>query len=226
VAEPPAIRASDAEREQTVERLREACADGRITFEELAERIELAYAARTTGELEAVAADLPAAPAAAKAERDDKEWAVAIMGGAERRGRWRPAARTVAVAVMGGVELDLREATIEHPEVEIEAVAVMGGVDITVPEHVDVQLNGFALMGGNDAPRDSGAIPSGAPVVRVKAYSVMGGVSVKRKPPGEDLRQRLEAVKSAWMEGHRLHGTHHRELSPEWRWPGGHRRPG
>jgi hypothetical protein len=199
------MRASDAEREQTVERLRVACSDGRITFEELAERIELAYAARTTGELAVVTGDLPTALAASTRERDDKEWAVAVMGGAERRGRWRPATRTIAVAVMGGVELDLREATIEGREVEIEAVAIMGGVDITVPEHVDVQMSGFALMGGNDSPRDAGPIPPGATVVRVKAYSIMGGVSVKRKPPREHVRHRIEALRSSWMDGHQLH---------------------
>jgi hypothetical protein len=204
------MRASDADREQTVEHLRVACSDGRITFEELAERIELAYAARTTGELEVVMRDLPSAPTASGAERDDKEWAVAVMGGSERRGRWRPASKTIAVAVMGGVELDLREATIDQPTVEIQAVAIMGGVDVIVPEHVEVQMSGFALMGGNDSPRDSATIPPGAPVVRVSAYSIMGGVSVKRKPPGEQLRRRIEAVRSSWLEGHQLHDWPHR----------------
>ncbi len=56
----PALRASDAERERTATQLREHCAAGRLTPEELAERLDDAYAARTVGELDALVADLPA----------------------------------------------------------------------------------------------------------------------------------------------------------------------
>ena len=56
-----------------------------------------------------------------------------------------PAPRSIALAIMGGVGLDLRDATIESDELVITAIAVMGGVDVTVPEGVDVQLGGFAL---------------------------------------------------------------------------------
>jgi uncharacterized protein DUF1707/2TM domain-containing protein len=53
------LRASDADREQFVRALRQHHADGRLTAEELAERTERAYAARTFGDLDALAADLP-----------------------------------------------------------------------------------------------------------------------------------------------------------------------
>ncbi len=76
---------------------------------------------------------------------------VAVMGGAERKGRWRPARRTNVVTVMGGAELDLREAELAD-EVVITAVTVMGGIGIVVPEGVSVDLGGFALMGGNGGP--------------------------------------------------------------------------
>jgi uncharacterized protein DUF1707 len=56
----PAIRASDADRERTATLLREHCADGRLTPEELSERLDTAYAARTVGELDALLHDLPA----------------------------------------------------------------------------------------------------------------------------------------------------------------------
>jgi hypothetical protein len=55
-------RASDAEREQIVVRLRDASAEGRLTLEELADRTALAYRARTHDELEPLTADLPATP--------------------------------------------------------------------------------------------------------------------------------------------------------------------
>ena len=54
------VRASDAEREAVVERLREATAEGRLTFGELSERTEAAYTATTRGELVPITADLPA----------------------------------------------------------------------------------------------------------------------------------------------------------------------
>jgi hypothetical protein len=58
-AEPPAIRASDAEREQVAARLRTAGEEGRLDVSELEERLERAYAARTHEELDALTADLP-----------------------------------------------------------------------------------------------------------------------------------------------------------------------
>ena len=59
----PTQRASDAEREETADRLRVAAGDGRLDPDELEERLEAAYRARTVGELTTVTADLPATPA-------------------------------------------------------------------------------------------------------------------------------------------------------------------
>ena len=54
-----AIRASDAERDQAVERLRTHAVDGRLTLEEFADRVERAYAARTVDDLNELSSDLP-----------------------------------------------------------------------------------------------------------------------------------------------------------------------
>jgi hypothetical protein len=179
VSEWPELRVSDADREATVARLRVAGGEGRLTLEELAERVERADAARTRGELEALTADLPHA-ITTTAEPPPRSWIVAIMGGAARKGRWRPARRTYVLTVMGGAELDLREAELAA-EMTITAVAIMGGVGITVPEGVAVELGGFALMGANGAPGDKRPPPPGAPSLRVRAFSVMGGVGIERK---------------------------------------------
>ena len=82
---------------------------------------------------------------------------------------------------MGGAELDLREAELAD-EVTITAVTLMGGIGITVPPGVSVELGGIALMGANGAPSDK--VPPGpdAPVVRVRAFGLMGGVGIERKP--------------------------------------------
>jgi hypothetical protein len=174
------LRVSDADREAAVARLREAGGEGRLTFEELADRVERADLARTASELEAVTADLPAARPDAAPARKERGWVVAIMGGAERRGRWRPSPRTNVISIMGGAALDLRDAEIEGGELVITAVCVMGGIEVKVPEGVAVELSGFALMGGNSAPKHA-PTPHGAPIVRVRAYSLMGGIGVSRK---------------------------------------------
>ena len=62
------LRVSDADRERIAERLRLAAGEGRITADELEERLERAFGARTAGELEPLTADLPA-PRARRARR-------------------------------------------------------------------------------------------------------------------------------------------------------------
>ena len=53
------LRASDADRESIAEQLRDAAAEGRLLAEELEHRLEVAFSARTYGELNAIVADLP-----------------------------------------------------------------------------------------------------------------------------------------------------------------------
>jgi hypothetical protein len=105
---------------------------------------------------------------------------VAILSGARRAGRWVVPRKYVSVAVMGGVELDLREAQFSEPVVTLHAYAVMGGIQITVPEDVDVDVSGLALMGGFDHNASGPGVP-GAPQVRVLGFALMGGVEVRRK---------------------------------------------
>jgi len=187
----PELRVSDADREATVARLREAGGEGRLTLEERAERAERADAARTRGELDALTADLPPASPAATlipdAPRKERRWVVAIMGGEQRKGRWRPARRTNAIAIMGGVDIDLREAELADGA-EILAIPVMGAVTVTVPHGVSVELSGFALMGSNSGPDDRELPLPNSPVVRVRAFSLMGGVVVERKKPRKHRR--------------------------------------
>jgi hypothetical protein len=178
----PAIRASDAEREAVVTRLQTAAGEGRLALEELAERLDRALNAVTRADLEALTGDLPQqqpdVPPAAKSRR----WVVGIMGGGTQKGRWRIASRCTVVNVMGGADLDLTGAVVEGPETEIVVFSLMGGSDIVVPEGVHVELSGFAFMGANDLKLgDAQTPPPGAPVVRVRAWSIMGGTDVRRK---------------------------------------------
>jgi hypothetical protein len=180
-AEPPAIRASDAEREAAVARLQTAAGEGRLALDELAERLDRAFAAVTRSELETLTADLPEQQRDALPEARSRRWVVGIMGGGTQKGRWRIASRCTVVNVMGGADLDLTGAVVEGPETEINVFSLMGGSDIVVPDGVHVELSGFAFMGGNDLRlEDRPPPPPGAPIVRVRAWSVMGGTDVKR----------------------------------------------
>ena len=191
MADAPEVLASDAERESALARLRDAVGEGRLTLEELADRAEAVLQARTRSELEAVAADLPAAAPAPSERRTGTRWVIGIMGGDDRAGRWRVAERCTVVNVMGGADLDLRQAIVEGDHTDILVLSLMGGSTITVPEGVEVDRGGFALMGGNGLKAE-GPIPArGAPTVRVRAYSVMGGTDVVVSSEGGSQRRRL-----------------------------------
>jgi uncharacterized protein DUF1707/cell wall-active antibiotic response 4TMS protein YvqF len=177
----PAIRASDDEREAIVQRLRSAAGEGRLTLDDLGDRLDRALTAGTRAELDPLVADLPDSPLPESAEGRARRWIVGFMGGGDHRGRWRVASQCTVVNFMGGADLDLSGATVEGAVTEIRVYSLIGGSDIIVPEGVHVELTGFAFMGGNDLKVDASAPPPpSAPVVRVRAYSVMGGTDVKR----------------------------------------------
>ncbi|CAN5669233.1 DUF1707 domain-containing protein [soil metagenome] len=186
--EQPNLRVSDHEREQVFERLTEHAAAGRLTLQELEDRVQQAYGATTRAELERVTRDMPeVVRPATPTRRNPTRWVVALMGGSARRGRWRVSERVNAVAVMGGSGLDLRNVEFDGDELTILAVAVLGGIDIYVPDTVEVQVDDLAVLGGNDERGSRRPARPGAPVVRVKAYALMGGVDVWRLPT--DARQ-------------------------------------
>jgi hypothetical protein len=192
VVEPDELRASDHDREQVAARLHAAAAEGRLSLDELGERLGVLYEARTYGELVPLTRDLPApsvrpaGPAPAGPLRPGPAVSVAVMSGCERGGEWTVPERHTAVALMGGVELDLRAARFAAPEVSISCVAVMGGIVITVPHDMDVEATGFGLMGAFDG-KGAGARP-GSQRVRVSGFALMGAVEVKRaKPPEPEI---------------------------------------
>jgi len=67
------LRASDADRERVAERLRHASAEGRLLTEELEQRLEAVFSARTYGQLETVLRDLPG-PGLIQHRRDGLAW--------------------------------------------------------------------------------------------------------------------------------------------------------
>jgi uncharacterized protein DUF1707/cell wall-active antibiotic response 4TMS protein YvqF len=182
----PDLRASDDDREQTAEQLRQAASQGRITVDELEERLQVAYAARTQAELVPIVADLPAPrerPAGRLPVRRGEggtRWLVSILGGHDRTGHWRIAPRLTVINVMGGSDLDLREAELADDEIVITVISLMGGADIRVPDGLNVEVSQFAFMGGNGVELGPSHPDPGGPVVRIRLLSIMGGTDVKR----------------------------------------------
>lgn len=191
----PDLRASDAEREQAVDALRNAASEGRLTVEELEERLHSAYTVRTRRELELLVADVsvhpvvhgrPVAgrrgsgPPAVREGPGGARWVVSIMSGDDRRGRWRIARRCTVINVMGGSDLDLCDVELSHPVTQLNVFSVMGGGQIRVPNGVEVQVSKLALMGGNDVRLGDEESPPGAPVIRIRLVSLMGGCSIRR----------------------------------------------
>ncbi|WP_443034507.1 DUF1707 SHOCT-like domain-containing protein [Streptomyces sp. BE303] len=202
------MRASDADRERVAELLRDAYAEGRLDVDEHAERIEAAYSAKTLGELVPLTRDLPvhtevsfeepplgsAAGGAPRQNgpvrlpaRTEAPTMLAVFGGSSRKGRWRVGSNLRAVAIFGGVEIDLTDAVFESPEVVIEVVAIFGGVEIKVPENVSLHGSGVGIFGGFDVKEQTAADPY-APVVRVKGTAVFGGCEAKPRK-GKKLKE-------------------------------------
>jgi hypothetical protein len=187
----PELRASDADREQAAERLRHAAGDGRLTMDELEERLNTVYESRTHGELERLTADivprggdqqLATGARRMPVRKGDggAGWLVSIMSGRDRKGRWRVGRHLKVIDVMGGSNLDLNDAELSDDHVEITVIAIMGGSEIRVPEGLNVELSEFAFMGGNDANLGDPQPDPGGPTLHLRMISVMGGSSVKR----------------------------------------------
>jgi hypothetical protein len=186
MAEIPELRASDADREQAAELLRRAAGEGRLTVEELDERLAEAFAARTRAELQRLVADvdvdvdagagsLPVVPG-----EGGTKWLISIMSGHDRRGHWRAAAKIINFNFWGGSEIDLNDAVLSARRTEIHIISIMGGADVYVPEGLDVQVSQFALMGGNDVRLGRDRPVPGGPVVHLRLFSLMGGTDVQR----------------------------------------------
>src|SRR5919107_4903787 len=158
--DPAQLRISDADRHRVAEILREAAGEGRLDLDELDERLEATYAARTYADLVPITRDLPvhphpSSPPAARTPAPPpvvrgpaSERHIAILGGLDRKGVWTVPERMTVFAMMGGADLDLREARFAAREVTITVNAFMGGSPITVGPHTNVVVEGTGIMGG------------------------------------------------------------------------------
>ena len=103
-------------------------------------------------------------------------------------GEHRPSLRRGVVRVFcGGVDLDLRGATLDPAAATLELSPTFGGVNVTVPTEWRVLVDNRSSLGGVDAhvtPPDE--LPDSAPLLRVSVRARLGGVAIRAGGPDGD----------------------------------------
>ena len=184
-AQPPATRASDADREAAVARLEKALSEGRITVDEFRERTEAAYSAVMTRDLEPLSADLPGG-ASSEVEIVGSRAPASmfnVMGDVRVNGRV-PVPRRIGT-VFGDVRIDLRDLRTNAESIELQLSTVLGDIEVIVPEGVDAELDGWTLLGNRVT--DLAPVPrlAGTPRVIVRAHALFGDLRLRSLAPGE-----------------------------------------
>ena len=183
---PRGIRISDADRDRAAARLQQALAEGRITLDELEERLAVVYAARYEADLLPPFADLPGGPvlpasAPSAAPATDRTLLLRSgMGPLRRDGPWTVPGRIRVQSAMGAVLLDFCDTTLP-PAVDVRLELGAGSARLLVPDgataDVDGMLSGMGTVRSKVAPTP---VP-GHPHFHVHGRSVMGSVLVRRR---------------------------------------------
>ena len=207
-----------AARQATIDRLCERFAQDGLSMQDFERRLDLAHQATSTTELASLVADFtpravaprartpdvvaPAPGAGSEARADmvpadmvpDRQFMAGVLGASTRGGAWIAPRETYAVAMMGGVELDFREARFGPGVTKVTVLAFWGGVEVVVPPGLRVECNGAGILGGFAHEPDErmeaqlGADDPELPILRVNGVALMGGVSVSTRLAGETER--------------------------------------
>ncbi len=165
--------------------LHNSFADGRLSEAELEERMTALMHAKTRGELNLITDDLIDVPEKI-AKHQNKS--IAIFSGVEQKGHFVLPAHYQIVAVFGGCSVDLSQAHLSSFCSDIEISAIFGGVEIFVPEGVKVIVSGHPIFGGiaNQIAKNNAA--EHAPIIRIHAKCVFGGISISHSKKNRSLK--------------------------------------
>jgi hypothetical protein len=195
------VRASDADRDRTVEALAAASAEGRLSLEEYSERSEAALVAPTLGDLASLTADLPTAGVPAAPPGDAaaiSEKISAVLGNESRKGPWVVPPHLAVRSVLGDCHLEMQQAVIGQHVTTIDATVRFGTVTIFVPDGIDVRMSGRAVLGAKSSELRGEPRP-GAPVIVVRGDVLCGAVTVRR--PDWLMRRRARRASAASGSG-------------------------
>jgi hypothetical protein len=176
------LRASHGDRDRVVELLRVAAGDGRLTAEELDERLEAALTARTSGELAALTTDLPAVPDSAPEPKDLAR--IDCRGSSVTRdGRWLVPLRMEVRVTGGSVTLDFTEAVILQPSLLIDADVSASRLTLVTKPGVVVDTEEVAAEGSYVKVRAHGG-PEVPVILRIQVSGKVSGGHLTARPPG------------------------------------------
>jgi hypothetical protein len=191
----PELRASHADRDRTVEILRVAAGDGRLTADELDERIEAALSARTGGELAALTADLPAGqtrPGGVPPRVKDVIRIDQRLGDVTRTGRWMVPRRMEIRAMLGDVKLDFTQAEITGDTLRIDVDLRPGGdLTLVLRPGIVVDVDDLIVRHGDVKVRHV-THPNEAAVLRVELAGRIRGGNVVARLPYRTFREWLQ----------------------------------
>ena len=188
------VRASHADRDRVVELLRFAAGDGRLTADELDERLEAALTARTQRELTALTADLPAGPGAdldpAVAAPKETVRIVRKGGSARRLGQWAVPKRMEIKVAGGNVRLDFTDAVITSPVLQVDVDVRGGNVVIITRPGVVVDADEVEMIGGSVKTHTAEGLQPPT-ILRVEISGQVRGGNVRAHPPRRTFWQWL-----------------------------------
>jgi len=224
----------DEAREKVIDILSESFAQDLVSIEEFERRVTLAQQAGTIPELGTAIEGLRAGARGPQAARGDElatlpriaadlpagrirptDRAVAIFGETNRSGAWIPARRNTLVAVMGSMELDLREALLGPGETAFTVTAVMASVEVIVPPGLHIECSGSAILGSFEHQEMRSMLATGdMPMVRIDGFSVLSSVEIEYRYPGESRREARRRRRKEKRERRRLRRGDRGRLDP------------
>ncbi len=182
---PPAVRASDADREAVVTRLQTAVGEGRIDLDEFGQRADAAYAAVTRAELDLLIADRPAdapPPVEIVGARSPEEVS-SVFGDITLTVTSSPPQRVGTV--FGDLRIDLRGLRTRADRIELYLSTVFGDIDVIVAEGVDAELRGRTVLGNRKVELAPVQRLAGTPLVVVHAKAIFGDLRLRSLAPGD-----------------------------------------
>jgi hypothetical protein len=187
------LRASHQDRDKIVEVLRVAAGDGRLTADELDERLEAALTAKTYGELAVLITDLPAAPQAMHVSPVTAKELVKIdcrSGHAKREGRWVVPQRIEAKVTSGHVTLDFTQAEIPARTLRIDTEVRSGHLVIITRPGIVAEADDVAVRSGHINIKHPwrSEVPE---ILRIEIAGKVGSGHIMVRPPRRNFWQWL-----------------------------------
>ena len=144
------LRATHEDRNRVVESLRVAAGDGRLTLEELDQRVGAALTARTYGELAELVSDLPAVPGSPRGGPDTNPKDLVRIdchtSSTRRDGPWLVPRRMQVEVTGGSVTLDFTEAVTSWPSLQLDVAVRAGSLRLVTRPGIVVSTDDLAVQ--------------------------------------------------------------------------------